>query len=158
MAIQLAEHAQGMPGFRWLVEATDISTRVLDLAREGIYPEETVTVPNPELLRRHFQRGVGGRSGFLRVKESLRSQVRFHHVNLFDSGMHLPVNQHVIFCRNVMIYFDTTSQQELINRLTSKLADGGYLIVGHAESLMGVRHTLRRVKPSIYVKDPVVSP
>ena len=72
------------------------------------------------------------------------------HVNLFQPSYPLPVGQDVIFCRNVMIYFDADSRKELIDRLAAVLAPVGYLFVGHAESLMGMRHGLRSVWPSVY--------
>ncbi len=152
MAIVLAEYARKHGTFHWQIEASDISTRVLERAQQGIYPAERVKVPQPDLLPRYFQKGVGANVGFYRVKDALRQGVRFYQLNLLQAQYPVAASQQVIFCRNVMIYFDTATQQELITKLTAHLATGGCLIVGHSESLLGVRHHLKAVRPGIYRK------
>jgi chemotaxis protein methyltransferase CheR len=152
LAVVLAEFFRTCPGANWIVEATDISHRMLAQARSGIYPLERVSPVVPELLKRYFQKGVGTRAGLCRVKPELRERVGFERVNLFQAEYPLPHDQHVIFCRNVMIYFDVASRATLVQRLTRHLAPGGYLVIGHAESLMGIRHNLAPVRQSIYRK------
>jgi chemotaxis protein methyltransferase CheR len=152
MGIVLAEYARHHGTYSWAVEATDISTRILEKARAAVYPAEHVRLPEPDLLPRYFQKGSGQSEGYFRVKDSLRTQVKFHHTNLLQAQYPVAANQHVIFCRNVMIYFDTSTQQELVDKLIRQLAPGGYLIVGHSESLLGVKHPLRTLKPGIYQK------
>lgn len=154
IAMILAEIARGNPTLAWQIEASDISTRMLKRAQEGIYAREQITLPTTELLPRYFQRGTGSQEGYYRVKEMLRARIRFHHLNLLQACYPIPNQQHVIFCRNVMIYFDTATQQELVAKMTAKLCMGGYLIVGHSESLLGISHTLRQVMPSVYVRAP----
>lgn len=153
VAIVLAEYARNNGAFDWRIEASDISSRVLERAQQGIYPEERVRVPQPDMLPRYFQRGTGTHEGFYRVKDSLRQGVKFHRMNLLQAMYPVAPVQHVIFCRNVMIYFDIPTQQELVGKLTALLPPGGYLIVGHSESLLGVKHTLKSVKPGIYRKE-----
>ncbi|MDD2706889.1 MAG: protein-glutamate O-methyltransferase CheR [Verrucomicrobiae bacterium] len=139
--------------WRWQVDASDISTRMLDKARQGVYEAERInTVPNPEWVPRYFQRGTGNWTGYVRVKNELRNQVQFHHLNLLQPQYPFAYMFQVIFCRNVMIYFDRPTQEQLINKLTNQLVPGGYLLVGHSESLTGVKHHLHPVKPSIYIK------
>ncbi len=152
VAIVLAEHARKHGSYHWQIEASDISSRVLERAQQGIYPEERVKVPEPDLLPRYFQKGSGTNTGFYRVKDSLRRAVKFHRLNLLQASYPVAPFQHVIFCRNVMIYFDTTTQQELVTKLTAQLTLGGYFVVGHSESLLGVKHGLKTVKPGIYQK------
>ena len=152
MAIVLAEFARQHGAYQWLVEASDISTRVLARARAAIYPADHVKVPQPELLPRYFQKGGGEHEGYYRVKDSLRQSVKFHHLNLLQPQYPVAPDQHVIFCRNVMIYFDLATQQELVTKLIRQLAPGGHLIVGHSESLLGVKHPLKTLKPGIYQK------
>lgn len=133
------------------VVATDISTRVLRVAREGIYPEEKITkIPLP-LLRKYFQIGSGRWAGNYRVKKELREAVDFMRFNLMDKP---PADFafDAIFCRNVMIYFDKHTQAGLINRFHSCLNKGGYLFVGHSESLTGLDHAFKYVEPSVYRK------
>ena len=153
VAIVLAEHARKHGSYHWQIEASDISSRVLERARQGIYPAERVKLPEPELLQRYFQKGTGSHAGFYRVKEALCQAVKFHRLNLLQATYLVAPSQHVVFCRNVMIYFDGPTQQELVNKLIAQLAPGGYFVVGHSESLLGVKHALRTVKPGIYQKD-----
>ena len=152
LAIVLAEFARQRPHVTWQVHATDISRRMLDRCRSGIYEAEKVAVPDEQLLRRYFLRGFGEREGFYRVRPELRRLVHVQHVNLFQSDYPLPAGLDVIFCRNVMIYFDQPSRQELLDRLVPMLAPGGMLFVGHAESLLGLRHDLRTAWPSVYLR------
>ena len=152
LAIVLAEYFRDHPSVDWRIEASDISHRMLDHARQGIYPLDTLHALAPELLRRYFQRGVGERAGKCRVKAELRNRVRFHRINLFQAEYPVAREQHVIFCRNVMIYFDPASRATLVQKLTRQLAPGGLLVIGHSESLMGIRHDLQSVRQSVFRK------
>ena len=149
LAIVLAEQAAVLP-HGWLVEASDISQRMLDRCRLGIYEANKVNLPDPQLLGRYFLRGFGEREGMYRVKPELRRHVNVMPINLFQPRYPLPRGQDVIFCRNVMIYFDTESRQTLVDRLFDQLTPGGFLFVGHSESLLGLRHGFRQTGPSVY--------
>lgn len=152
VAIVLAEFVRTNGSHPWSIEASDISTRILTKARNAVYPAEHVRMPNPDYLQRYFQRGTGEYEGYYKVKDSLRNSVKFYHLNLLQPRYPVQPNQHVIFCRNVMIYFDQVTQQELVTKLIGQLALGGYLIVGHSETLLGVKHRLKTIKPGIYLK------
>lgn len=152
VAIVLAEFAREHGPVRWHVEASDISTRILARARDGIYPADRVNLPAPDLLPRYFQKGTGTHTGYFRVKEALRATMTFHRMNLLQADYPVHGAQHVIFCRNVMIYFDAATQQELVSKLAAQIAPGGYLVVGHSESLLGVKHGLKTIKGGIYRK------
>jgi chemotaxis protein methyltransferase CheR len=149
LAVVLAECARSHPHVAWHVHATDISSRMLERCRSGIYEAGKVVLPH-EQLRRYFLRGFGEREGFCRVRPELRRRVLVQRVNLFQPEYPLPGGQDVIFCRNAMIYFDPHSRQELLDRLVAMLAPGGFLFVGHAESLLGMRHPLQGEWPSVY--------
>ncbi len=152
LAIALTEFSRLHPAVDWIIEASDISHRMLDYARQGIYPlDRSHTLP-PEVLRLYFDRGVGARAGTCRVKAEVRKKVRFQRINLFQAEYPVSGEQHVIFCRNVMIYFDPPSREILVQKLTRQLAPGGYLVIGHSESLMGIRHPLEPVRQSIFRK------
>jgi len=153
VAIVLAEYARKRGTYPWQVEASDISARILERAQQGIYPEDRVKLPEPDLVARYFQKGTGSHVGLYRVKDALRQAVKFHRMNLLQASYPVAPDQHVIFCRNVMIYFDTNTQQELVTKLAGQLAPGGYFIVGHSESLLGVKHALKTIKPGIYRKN-----
>lgn len=149
LAVYLMEHFPPAAGPDWNVLATDISTRALARARDAIYTHDQLRDMPPEWLRRHFQRGHGDWQGHYRVKPALAARVRFLHLNLLGP---YPFNDvfDVIFCRNVMIYFDRPTQEQLIARLHRHLAPGGYLVVGHSESLAGLSVPVHCLKPSIY--------
>jgi chemotaxis protein methyltransferase CheR len=150
VAIVLAEFARQQGDFAWQIEASDISSRILERARAAVYSEDRVKMPQPEWLSRYFQKGVGEYAGYYRVKDALRQRVKFHRLNLLEGQYPVAANQHVIFCRNVMIYFDQATQQELVGRLSQQLSPDGYLVVGHSESLLGVKHSLKSIKSGIY--------
>jgi chemotaxis protein methyltransferase CheR len=134
----------------WQIEATDISQAVLDQARAAIYRPETLGPISPARLRTHFQRGVGPQTGKYRVKAPLKAAVQFHQLNLLAGPPPFKEPFQLILCRNVMIYFDRPTQEELIAKLVRKLVPGGYLFVGHSESLTGIRHSLQSVQPAVY--------
>ncbi|MFM7290754.1 MAG: CheR family methyltransferase, partial [Planctomycetia bacterium] len=138
LAIVLAEFCRVKPGLAWRVHASDISRRMLKACRLGIYESDKVNLPDPALLARHFQQGIGEREGFYRVKPELRRHVTTEYVNLFQESYPVPRGVDVIFCRNVMIYFDVESRRLLVERLYEQLAPGGHLFVGHSESLLGL--------------------
>jgi chemotaxis protein methyltransferase CheR len=152
LAMVLAEYFGAQAAVDWRVEASDISHRMLDQAQRGIYRLDARHGLPPELLRRYFQRGVGARDGTCRAKAELRQRVRFQHINLFQAEYPVSRDQHVIFCRNVMIYFDPASRAALVQKLTRQLAPGGFLVIGHSESLMGIRHDLESVRQSVFRK------
>lgn len=139
------------------IQASDISTRVLTAARKGIYSAERLAALPPDWMRRFFLRGEGKSQGLYRVKPDLAAKVEFRRVNLMDPFPESVVFQ-VIFCRNVMIYFDQKTQENVVNRLAACLEPGGYLFVGHAESLTAIRHDLQYVKPAVYQKPVDGSP
>jgi len=152
IAILLAACFQVIDPASWHIFASDISTRVLDKARQGIYEESRVKLPNAAWLSRYFQQGRGDWEGYYRVKSELRGQVEFEHMNLLHPGLRMSERYHLIFCRNVMIYFDQPTSELLAERLCHQLHEGGYLILGHAESLSRRPRGLRQIKPSIFRK------
>lgn len=131
--------------------ATDISTRVLERAQAGIYPKERLEGLPPGWAQRFFQRGEGRWEGSVRVKPEWRARVEFRRLNLMEDFGYLP-RFHVIFCRNVMIYFDKPTQERLVRRFEERLEPGGWFLIGHSEGLMGVRHGLAFVRPAAYRK------
>ena len=150
LAIVMAEQTRQQPGFAWEVHASDISRRMLDRCRLGIYDADKVKLPDPGLLPRYFRKGFGRREGCVRLKPEIRRHVAVEHVNLFQPTYPVPRALDVVFCRNVMIYFDVDSRQELVARLFDQLAPGGYLFVGHAESLLGLAHRFETARPGVY--------
>jgi chemotaxis protein methyltransferase CheR len=149
LAIYLAEHYPIIEGWDWQIMATDISTKALDAARTAIYSASKLDSLPSEWIRKYFQRGHNEWEGHCRVKQALTSRITFKHLNLLGD-YRLSETFEVIFCRNVMIYFDRLTQQQLVSHLGTHLVSSGYLLVGHSESLNGLTLPFKCVKPSIY--------
>lgn len=131
--------------------ATDISTKVLRVAEAGIYPEERVKKIAAPVLGKYFQIGTGRSSGYYRLKKDIKDMVTFQRFNLMDA-FPSESNFDVIFCRNVMIYFDKPTQTRLVNKYYGSLKKDGYFFVGHSESLTGLKHPFKYIEPSVYQK------
>lgn len=118
--------------------ASDLSRNALEVARRGIYPQTHLASMMPDRVHRWFQRGVGERSGTVRVKNELRDIITFSRHNLLEAPPHDQLD--VVFLRNVMIYFDDTTTARVLEHMHEALVPGGFLVVGHAEN---VRHLAR---------------
>jgi len=123
--------------------ATDIDTQVLSTAARGVYALERVEKLEPALLRRYFRRGVGDNEGCCRVHADVGATIEWRALNLLHRSWELRGHYDVIFCRNVMIYFDKPTQHELMRRLASLLAPGGLLFTGHSESFSNLGDLLK---------------
>ncbi len=146
----VARESLGAAASRVRVLATDISARVLQRARSAEYDTALLEDVPVALRPAHFE-AVPSSTGTVRVASPTRDLVHFARLNLMgDWPMKGPFD--VIFCRNVMIYFDKPTQERLVSRYAALLAPGGYLLVGHSESLSGLRHALSYVQPATYRK------
>ena len=151
LGILLREHVPDLAMRDAKILATDISTRMLERARSAEYGEDLLRDIPKELMRKYFVRISQGPPYQYRVGDNVRSLVRLARLNLMDAWpMKGPFD--VIFCRNVMIYFDRPTQEQLINRFWKLLQSGGYLFVGHSEGLSAVSHKFKYVKPAVYMK------
>jgi chemotaxis protein methyltransferase CheR len=152
IAMVLSEHSSQVPGFRFSVLASDISTEVLAKAQKGIYKGEAVKPVPAALQRKYFMRSRDRGSDLMRVVPELRELVEFRRMNFMDERFALPREPEIIFCRNVIIYFDRPTQERLLKKLAAQLAPGGYFFAGHSESLQGMDLPLAAVAPSAYRK------
>ncbi|MEW6014893.1 MAG: protein-glutamate O-methyltransferase CheR [Candidatus Zixiibacteriota bacterium] len=152
MSIELAEIIENRPVDAKIL-ATDISTKVIRQSLHGCYSEERIA-PVPENLRRKYfvRQGTNGNSGYA-VGEKLRQMVVFRQFNLASFPYPIQGPLDMIFCRNVMIYFDRKIRGRMVDEFCRILRSGGYLIVGHAESITGMAKGLKCLKPSIYIKE-----
>lgn len=148
IAMLLAEHLGQRP---WEIVASDLSQRVLSQAATGLYKMEDAEGIPGTLLRKHCLRGVGRQEGAFMINPALRERISFRQINLNHA---LPnIGQFdVIFLRNVMIYFDLTTKQQVLKRILPLLRPGGHFIISHSENLNGVTDALKSVQPSIYRK------
>jgi chemotaxis protein methyltransferase CheR len=149
LTIVLNEYARVHPGFHFRVLATDISTAVLEKAKRGVFHSEVVNPVPADLRRKYFMRSRDAESKLLRVVPELREMVTFRRLNLMEEfGM--SELAHAIFCRNVIIYFDRPTQERLFWKLARQLVQGGYIFVGHSESLHQMDVPLVPVAPALY--------
>ena len=132
--------------------ASDISTRVLAKAASGVYDEERVANLSSNVVQRHFLKGKGPQTGKVKVRPHVSSLVAYRRINLMDPSFPIRTPLDVIFCRNVMIYFDRPTQANLMQKFHRYLKPGGYLFIGHSESLQWIDHPFTYVKPTIYRK------
>ncbi len=151
IAFSMVEEFGEAANLRVSILATDVSTCVLQTAERGIYSASRFRDVSTERIRLHLLRGFGNSKDRYLVKKQPRSLVSFRRLNLMEDFSRLGKFS-VIFCRNVMIYFDQPTQQNLVNRLTAQLEPGGYLLIGHAESLSGINHALKYICPATYRK------
>lgn len=131
--------------------ATDISTRALAIGRRGAYPAERFREFPAQQLRRYLLKGQGKWKDWYLVRKEIRAAVHFERLNLISQFSHA-ASFPVIFCRNVMIYFDRQTQERLVTRMANFLEPGGHLFIGHAESLNGLKQPLQYLRPATYIK------
>lgn len=146
IAIQLLEN-----GFNFRIFASDISAAMLDTAQAGVYPIERAKSIPLALLRKYFQKGVNASSDKIKIKESVKTHVTFGKYNLV-SGSPPSSEYDIIFCRNVMIYFDLPTKQKVVDDMYKALKPGGYFIFGQSESIVGITSPFKTISPSIYQK------
>jgi chemotaxis protein methyltransferase CheR len=136
---------------RCRVLATDISTRALTAARKGVYPLDRLQDAPKAWFSRYWLKGEGQSAGMCKVKPEVARMVEFRRLNLIEQFT-LPGLYPVVFCRNVMIYFSKATQEKVVARMSLFLEPGGYLFVGHSESLTGIAHALEVIAPAVYRK------
>lgn len=154
LAMTLLDHFP--PGHGWDIEitATDLSCRAIGIAQKAIWPIAKVNEIPQKYLKQFMLQGVGGQQGYMKAGPEIRSIVTNYRLNLNDEHYCVTPPFDLIFCRNVMIYFDAESRARIVHRLVNFLAPEGYLFVGHAESLSGVSDRIRHVTPTVYVLAP----
>lgn len=153
IAMVMSEAARGHPGLRTQIVASDICTEVLETAIEGIYPTGMMA-PVPEAMRRRYvMRGRGAMQGKTRIVPELRSMVTFKRVNLMEHPYPVERDMHVIFCRNILIYFDRDAQSAVLAGLCAHLRPGGYLFLGHSETMAGFDLPLHPVSATVFQRE-----
>ncbi|OHV12036.1 CheR family methyltransferase [Kushneria phosphatilytica] len=149
LAITLSE-ALGSRASNARIIATDIDTRALEVARQGIYPMNQIERLSEQQRKSYFQRGTGARSGMARINAALRAMVEFRPLNLLESGWGLEGQFDAIFCRNIMIYFDKPTQKKLLERFVPLLKDDGLLFAGHSENFTYLTDAFRLRGHTVY--------
>jgi len=136
--------------------ATDISTRILAAAESATYEAQRLTGVPSALQHKYFLRSKAAESALFRVKPEIRSCIRFQRINLIEPFSAITTFFPLILCRNVMIYFNAETQADLVRRFYLQMEPGGYLFIGHSESLNRIRHDFEYIAPAIYRKPGVL--
>jgi len=154
IAMLLLDHFPRHNSWDVKILATDLSTRALDKAEDAVWPIAKAREIPEKYLKRYMLRGTGSQNGMMKAGAEIRSLIHFERLNLNDQRYPVAGRFDAIFCRNVLIYFDTPSRTRVIDRLIDRLTPSGYLLVGHAESLSGMTDRAQHVMPTIYRVSP----
>ena len=151
LAMVMSEYASKVKGFDFSILGTDLSTIVLDKAVTAIYPEERVDVIPYDLKKKYLLRSKDRTKPTVRIVPELRRKTNFMRLNFMDDTYHeVPNNFDIVFCRNVLIYFDRPTQEAVINKLCRHLRSGGFFFLGHSESAAGINVPLKQLKPTVF--------
>lgn len=152
LAMLLRTHFPLDAGWNVEILASDISTKVLTAAREGVWPIERANDIPPDYRRAYMLRGMRAEEGKMRAQPNIRSLIEFRRLNLNDDQYAVDGPFDLIFCRNVLIYFNRETKAAVIDRLTRHLSPTGILFLGHSETLHSAAHALRHVGPTAYAR------
>lgn len=152
ISILLNEYKLKTPGFNFNILGTDISNRVLTNASKGVYAENKIALLPMDYKKRYFLKSKDRANPTVRVRPELQKDITLKHVNLMNKTFDVTEKFNVIFCRNVLIYFDRETQESVINKLSNYLLPGGIFFIGHSESLSGMNVPLEHIRPTIFRK------
>lgn len=150
LAMVCSDFAADQPGFRYSILASDISTQALAGAVKAIYPEDAIEPVPPAMRRRYLLRANDPTRKIVRIAPEIRAQVRFARINLVEDRYAAGRDMDLILCRNLLIYFDRRTQEQVIRRLSAHLRPGGFLILGHTDSVAGMTVPLQPCGNSIF--------
>ena len=139
--------------FEYLITASDISTRMLKIAKEAIYPMSHVDGISLEMKQKYFLKSKEIKDQKVRIVKEIRDKVNFEYLNLMDDFYQVEDKFNIIFLRNTLIYFEPATQIKILTNVIDRLIGGGYLFIGHSESLINLNFPIKSIAPSIYVKN-----
>ncbi len=154
LAMVLSEFTEKCPGLNldYIILATDISTRVLDKAKQGVYSHDSIEPVPLDIRKKYLLKSREKSNPLVRIVPELRSVVKFRRLNFLEGNFGMREPMDIIFCRNVIIYFDRPTQEVLLNRFYDHLSPGGYMFLGHSETLHGLDVPFVQVAPTVYRK------
>ncbi|MEA2043200.1 MAG: CheR family methyltransferase [Bacteroidota bacterium] len=152
LAMVFEQFAAQNSGLDYKILGTDISTIVLKKAKQAIYPEALVEVVPLELKRKYMLRSKDKKDRKIRMIPRIRNKTRFERLNFMDASYNIHETFDVIFCRNVLIYFNRETQEKVINKLCEHLKPGGFFFFGHSESITGLRVPLKYIQQTVFQK------
>lgn len=150
LAMVLAEYAQTQQNFSYHILGSDLSSFAIDVARRAIYPHREIEPVPMAMRKKYLMRSKDTESDEVRIVPALRACTEYRHMNFMDEKYKIGEKFHVIFCRNMLIYFDPPTQEKVVNRLASHLYPGGLFLTGHAESLGRLKTPFMHIEPTIY--------
>ncbi|NTW26699.1 MAG: methyltransferase domain-containing protein, partial [Lentimicrobium sp.] len=153
LSMVMSDFANENQGFDYNILATDISTRMLFTGIKAIYPEERVAVVPFNLKKKYLLKSKDTANKTVRIVPELRSKIKFERHNLMNQNFRDCGEFDIIFCRNVLIYFEHHTQMDVVSKLVDRLKKGGYLFLSHSETITYTNQiSLKQVKPSVYIK------
>lgn len=152
LAMVLSDYVQEHQSFDFKILGSDISTEILQKAVKAVYGMDRVSAIPTVVKQKFFLKSNDQNKPTVRIIAAIRNKVHFQRINLMDNSLDVEGGFDVIFCRNVLIYFDRVTQQEVLRKLTEKLKPGGYLFIGHSESLFQLDLPIIQIKPTVFQK------
>ncbi len=150
IAMVMEEFLRTHNSLDYSILATDLSTEVLKIARRGVYPRSMITPVDQSLRKRYVMEARDPERDEVRIHPKLRMKVGFARLNLMDEKYEVGDKTHIVFCRNVLIYFDKPTQQKVLRRLCDNLVSGGFLYVGHSETITGLDLPVKQVANTVF--------
>jgi chemotaxis protein methyltransferase CheR len=152
IAMMCDDYGHALRGFRFSILATDICVDVLEKAKAGIYPADMMAPVPTDFLQRYFRRARDPGNSTVRLIPEIRQMVRFGRLNLMEPHYPIDPDMDIVFCRNILIYFDKTTQEAVLRKICHHLRPGGYLFLGHSESIAGMSLPVRAVATATFQK------
>ncbi|MFP4018523.1 MAG: CheR family methyltransferase [Bacteroidales bacterium] len=152
IAMTIEEFKEQYPELTYSILGTDISTDILQKALNAVYKEEKVETVPLQLKKKYLLRSKDRTKRKVKIVQDLRRKAHFRRLNFMDTSYDISEIFDVIFCRNVLIYFNRDTQEKVIQRLCRKLKTGGYFFIGHSESIMGMDVPLKQIRPTIFMR------
>jgi chemotaxis protein methyltransferase CheR len=152
ISMVMSEFQEANPSFDFSILGTDLSTEVLNKAVTAVYTEDKISSLPIITKKKYFLRSKDTINKTVRILPGLRKKITFQRLNFMDEKYNVPDSFDIIFCRNVLIYFSKETQENVINKLVSKLKKGGYFFLGHSESVTHMDVPLKQIKPTVFVK------
>ena len=150
LAMVLSEFAEGSPSFKYHIKGTDVSSEVLTKAREAIYTEKDIEPVPIQLRRKYLLRSRDNSNHLVKIKPEIQGNIQFEYLNLMDNQYCIPRSMDIVFFRNVAIYFSKAIQEKIITKICSYLKSGGYLFIGHSESLFNMDVPVEQAGAAVY--------
>lgn len=148
----LSHYSESVHHLKFSILGTDISKRILEKAVKAVYDEERIKPIPYHLKKKYLMRNVNIDQPDYRIAPEIRQRTSFQRLNLMDERYDIPKDFDIVFCRNVLIYFDRTTQEKVISNICNHLKPNGLLFLGHSESASGYKLPLKQIKPTIYKK------